>query len=153
MKSIAFIVLSLFFSFAWAVDVHKMATPELQETYESINTELRCLVCQNQTIADSNAELAADLRRQVAEMLEQGKSKQDVIDFMTARYGDFVLYKPAFHGKTALLWWAPAIFLLLGIVAAFIVVRQKSRTQGDRGVANTEQQQKASRLLDEGDGV
>lgn len=152
MKLIAFIVLSVFSYVALAVDVQKMSSPQLQQTYESINTELRCLVCQNQTIADSNADLAADLRRQVAEMLEQGKSKQNIIDFMTARYGDFVLYKPSFYGKTALLWWAPALFLLLGIVAVFIVVRQKKRTQVDR-VVNTEQQQKASRLLDEGDGA
>jgi cytochrome c-type biogenesis protein CcmH len=137
---------------AAAVDAHQMATPELQNTYESINAELRCLVCQNQTIADSNAELARDLRRQVGEMLTQGKSKQDIIDFMTQRYGDFVLYKPPFKGKTTLLWLAPGLFLLSGVVTVFFVVRRR-KTAATRVSINTEQQKKVSRLLDEGDGV
>jgi cytochrome c-type biogenesis protein CcmH len=135
---------------AGAVDAHQMATPELQKTYESINSELRCLVCQNQTIADSNAELAGDLRRQVGEMLEQGKSKQDIIDFMTERYGDFVLYKPPFKGKTTLLWLAPGLFLVMGVVTVFFVVRRR-KSLSTAVIINSEQQKKISGLLDEGD--
>jgi cytochrome c-type biogenesis protein CcmH len=135
---------------AGAVDAHQMATPALQKTYESINSELRCLVCQNQTIADSNADLAKDLRRQVGEMLEQGKSKQDIINFMTERYGDFVLYKPPFKGKTSLLWLAPGLFLLAGVVTVFFVVRRRKNASAAVTI-NSEQQKKISRLLDEGD--
>ena len=86
------------------VEYRQFANPEQQAAYENLTSELRCLVCQNQTIADSNAELAADLRRQVYEMLQQGKSKQDIALFMTDRYGDFVLYNPPFKLKTGLLW-------------------------------------------------
>jgi cytochrome c-type biogenesis protein CcmH len=137
---------------AGAVDAHQMATPELQKTYESINSELRCLVCQNQTIADSNADWAKDIRRQVGEMLQQGKSKQAIIDFMTERYGDFVLYKPPFKGKTSLLWLAPGLFLLVGVVTVFFVVRRRKSVSA-AVIVNTEQQKKISRLLDEGDGL
>jgi cytochrome c-type biogenesis protein CcmH len=76
----------------FAIDDHQLTDPKQQKAYELIISELRCLVCQNQTIADSNAELAADLRRQTFEMLQQGKSKDEIVQFMTDRYGDFVLY-------------------------------------------------------------
>lgn len=150
MKTLFIIVLLMLSRLAAAVDAHQMATPELQKTYESINSELRCLVCQNQTIADSNAELAGDLRRQVGEMLEQGKSKQDIVNFMTERYGDFVLYKPPFKGKTTLLWLAPGLFLVIGVVTVFFVVRRR-RGLSSGTVINSEQQKKMNRLLDEGD--
>ena len=112
-----------------AVDTHQLPDPAQQKTYERIISELRCLVCQNQTIADSNAELAADLRRQVFEMLQQGKSKDDIIQFMTARYGDFVLYNPPFKAKTGLLWLGPVVFLIIGIaMISFFLHRKKHRT-------------------------
>lgn len=152
MRTLFIIALLMLSTGAMAVDVHKMATPELQETYEDINDELRCLVCQNQTIADSNADLAADLRRQVAEMLAQGKSKQDIIHFMTERYGDFVLYKPPFKGKTSLLWLAPGLFLLVGVVTVFFVIRRRKKPLANANM-DLEQQQKISRLLDEGNDL
>lgn len=111
----------------FAIDDHQLADPEQQKTYELINSELRCLVCQNQTIADSNAELAADLRRQVFEMLQQGKSKDDIIQFMTDRYGDFVLYNPPLKTKTALLWLGPIAFLLTGFTMIFWFIRRKKQ--------------------------
>ncbi len=150
LKTLSMMVLLMLSPLANAVDARQMATAELQETYESINSELRCLVCQNQTIADSNAELAGDLRRQVAEMLQQGKSKQDIIDFMTQRYGDFVLYKPPFKGKTSLLWLAPGLFLVVGMVTVFFVVRRR-KSASMQPIINDEQQKKISKLLDEGD--
>jgi cytochrome c-type biogenesis protein CcmH len=112
----------------FAVDFHQLDDPEKQKTYELINSELRCLVCQNQTIADSNAELAGDLRRQVFEMLQQGKSKDDIITFMTDRYGDFVLYNPPFKAKTSLLWVGPIVFLLIGLAMVFWIIRRKKNT-------------------------
>ena len=135
-------------SFA-AIDSYQFKDPERQASYESLTSELRCLVCQNQTIADSNAELAADLRRQVYEMLQQGKSKADILQFMTDRYGDFVLYNPPFKAKTGLLWLGPAIFLSLGLIALYIIVKRKKAA-----VVNQEdsaQLAKIRSLLDEGD--
>src|SRR6187551_2017125 len=90
------------------------ADPALEARMTRITAELRCLVCQNQTIADSNAGLAVDLRRETREMLRQGKSDAEIIAYMTARYGDFVLYRPPLKATTALLWFGPAAMLALG---------------------------------------
>jgi cytochrome c-type biogenesis protein CcmH len=92
-----------------------------------ITSELRCLVCQNQTIADSHAELAVDLRNQVMEQLKGGKTDQQIIDYMTARYGDFVLYRPPLKSTTAILWFGPGVLLLGGLVGLFLVLRKRSR--------------------------
>jgi len=123
-----FLILILFTlslnSFA-AVEYKKFDNPEQEEVYQVLIEELRCLVCQNQTIADSNAELAKDLRRQVYEMLQQGKSKDEIATFMTERYGDFVLYNPPFKVKTGVLWIGPVIFLLIGLVMLFVFTRRK----------------------------
>lgn len=89
------------------------ADPVLAARYEALTRELRCLVCQNQSIADSNASLAADLRREVREQLERGATDPEIIAFMTARYGDYVLYRPPVSAATLLLWVGP--FMLLGI--------------------------------------
>lgn len=103
------------------------ADPALEARVMKLSSELRCLVCQNQTIADSHAELAVDLRRQVREMLQAGQSDQQVIDFMTARYGDFVLYRPPFKPLTALLWVGPAVMVVVGLGTLFVVLRRRSR--------------------------
>ena len=92
-----------------------------------ISSELRCLVCQNETIAASHAELAVDLRRQVREMLQNGQNEQQVVDYMTARYGDFVLYRPPFKALTALLWIGPAVMVVVGLGTLFVVLRRRSR--------------------------
>jgi cytochrome c-type biogenesis protein CcmH len=131
------------------VEYREFANPEQQEAYENLTSELRCLVCQNQTIADSNAELAADLRRQVYEMLQQGKSKQDIAQFMTDRYGDFVLYNPPFKLKTGLLWIGPVVFLLIGLIAVFLFTRRK-KTAATVEIS-AEKQQKIRSLLEKGD--
>jgi cytochrome c-type biogenesis protein CcmH len=99
----------------------------LQARFESITKELRCLVCQNESIADSNAQLAADLRRQVREMLVAGKSDDAIFGFMTDRYGDFVRFSPPLEPKTLLIWGAPFIMLLVGATIIYRVVRQRSR--------------------------
>ena len=100
--------------------------PEYEQRYHFILEELRCLVCQNQTLADSSSELANDLRIEVKEMLEQGKSDQEILDFMSARYGDFVLYKPPVKPHTWLLWVGPFLFLIGGIVAVIGMVRKRA---------------------------
>jgi cytochrome c-type biogenesis protein CcmH len=98
----------------------------LQTRFERIASELRCLVCQNETIADSNADLAVDLRQQVREMLVAGKSDQAIFEFMTNRYGEFVRFKPPLELKTLFIWGAPFIMLLLGGVIIYRVVRHRS---------------------------
>jgi cytochrome c-type biogenesis protein CcmH len=103
------------------------AEPELEAKMLSISGELRCLVCQNETIAASNAELAVDLRNQIRDMLRQGQSQQQIIDYMTARYGDFVLYRPPMRVDTVLLWFGPTLLMIGGLATLFIVLRRRSR--------------------------
>jgi cytochrome c-type biogenesis protein CcmH len=91
------------------------ADPALEARVNALSAELRCLVCQNQTIADSHADLAVDLKNQVRDQLKAGRSEKDVIDYMTTRYGDFVLYRPPFKATTALLWGGPALLVLVGV--------------------------------------
>ncbi|MGR8998154.1 MAG: cytochrome c-type biogenesis protein [Gammaproteobacteria bacterium] len=156
MKRLLFIFLLIASHGSNAVDIHQLSDPKQQETYEILTKELRCLVCQNQTIADSNAELAGDLRRQVYEMLQQGKSRQEIVQFMTDRYGDFVLYKPRFAGKTSVLWIAPVVFLLMGLFTVFFFIRRKKTAAnlasqaGSLGV-DAEKQKKIRSLLEKGD--
>jgi len=101
--------------------------PVLEARMVRITSELRCLVCQNQTIADSHADLAVDLRREARELLSQGKSDQDVIDYMTARYGDFVLYRPPLKATTLLLWGGPALMLLIGAGVGIATIARRNR--------------------------
>jgi cytochrome c-type biogenesis protein CcmH len=113
---------------AFAVDTGTTFTdPALQARYEHLIRELRCLVCQNQSIADSNASLASDLRREVREMILAGRSDDEIRAFMTERYGDFVLYKPPVAPRTWLLWLAPALLLLGGIGVAGLVILRRAR--------------------------
>jgi len=113
---------------ARALDAYgQLEDPALQARFERITLQLRCLVCQNESIADSNVELAADLRRQVREMLVAGKSDDEIFKFMTDRYGEFVRFSPPLEPKTLLIWGAPFIILLLGVAIIYRVARQRSR--------------------------
>jgi cytochrome c-type biogenesis protein CcmH len=104
-----------------ALDVNgQLEDPALQTRFEDITKNLRCLVCQNESVADSNAQLAGDLRRQVREMLVAGNSDAEIFKFMTDRYGDFVRFNPPLESKTLLIWGAPFIMVVVG---SFIVVR------------------------------
>ncbi len=109
---------------AYAIDAGKaFDDPEMQVRYEKIISEVRCLVCQNQTIKDSNAFLAEDLRREIKRMLTESKTDAEIFDFLVVRYGDFVLYRPRMSGKTLVLWIAPFLLIALGGLVAFNVVR------------------------------
>jgi cytochrome c-type biogenesis protein CcmH len=101
--------------------------PVLQERYENINRELRCLVCQNQTIADSNATLAQDLRREVRDMIAAGQTDAQIREFMIERYGDFVLYRPRMTAGNFLLWAAPVLLLVIGALVLVRVVRRRAQ--------------------------
>jgi cytochrome c-type biogenesis protein CcmH len=103
-----------------------LADPIQQETYERLTNEVRCLVCQNQTIADSSAPLAADLRREIREMVEAGRSEAEIQTFLLDRYGDFVLYRPRFIPSTAMLWLAPVILLLIGGIGLRRIIQRRA---------------------------
>ena len=112
---------------AVAIDTEgPLPDPAMQARFEQITNELRCLVCQNQTIADSNAELAQDLRAKTREMLLAGASDTEIRTYMTDRYGDFVLYRPPLTARTAILWAAPFLLLLIGGLAMFNVIRRRA---------------------------
>ena len=106
-----------------------VADPALEARVMSLAVELRCLVCQNQTIADSHADLAVDLRNQVREMLRSGQSEKQIIDYMTARYGDFVLYRPPVKGTTLLLWFGPWALMAGGLAGLWWELRRRSRME------------------------
>ena len=107
------------------------ANPEIEARMMAVATELRCLVCQNQTIADSHAGLAEDLRQQIREMLANGKSERQILDYMTERYGDFVLYRPPFKPATALLWIGPALLMVVALTALATVLRRRQRLSAE----------------------
>jgi cytochrome c-type biogenesis protein CcmH len=123
--------------------------PAAEARLKHLAVELRCLVCQNQTLADSNAPLAEDLRREVREMIAKNMSDQEIIDFLVSRYGDFVLYRPPWKATTTLLWLGP--FLLLGVGAAAFVVALRRRAQISVDVPMTEEERRrVERLLSQG---
>lgn len=112
---------------AGAIDADApIADEEQRLLYEDLIAEVRCLVCQNQTIGDSTAPLAADLRREIRSLVESGQSEGQIKDFLTDRYGEFVLYRPRYTGATAVLWIAPGALVLMGGVALWRVVRKRA---------------------------
>jgi cytochrome c-type biogenesis protein CcmH len=128
-------LLLAFPALAPAIDTERaFDDPVLQQRYENINRELRCLVCQNQTIADSNAGLASDLRREVRELIAAGKTDDEIREFMIERYGDFVLYRPRMTAQNLLLWAAPILLLVFGVIAALRVIRRRAAEADDESV-------------------
>ena len=137
---------------AWAKEaVPTNMDPLRQKRAVELEANLRCLVCQNQTIADSNAELAQDLRRQVREQIAEGRTDTEIIGYMVQRYGDFVLYKPPVKAATLLLWFGPALLLVLGIFALWRHVRTRNR-RVESAPLSAEELDKANALLDGGEG-
>jgi cytochrome c-type biogenesis protein CcmH len=108
------------------------ADPALEARMQKIAVELRCLVCQNQTIADSPAGLSDDLRREIREQLQRGASDEQVVQYMTDRYGDFIRYRPPVKGSTVALWVGPLVLLVLGVAVLVIVLRRRARLAPDR---------------------
>ncbi|MFT5218152.1 MAG: cytochrome c-type biogenesis protein CcmH [Planctomycetota bacterium] len=141
------LVITLLLAFASAspasIEAYEFETAEMEADYNQLVNELRCLVCQNQNLAGSDADLARDLRRQTYEMLIAGKSSDQVVEFMIARYGDFVLYRPQFQLNTYLLWLGP--FVLLVVVLIVLVRRLRGAAVGK--IASDESMSKAEQLL------
>ena len=142
------LVVGLFASstLSFAIETYQFSNTEDEVRYQKMIAELRCLVCQNQNLADSNAELAQDLRAKTFEMINAGASNNEIAEFMVARYGDFVLYRPPLKGQTLLLWIGPFGILLIALVVFFITIRRsQSKTK-----LPTAARAKAASLLDEG---
>ena len=128
------------------VEAYQFDDPAKEARYKQLIAELRCLVCQNQNLAESNAELAVDLRRQTYEMVSRGASDEEVITFMVERYGDFVLYRPPFKTSTAALWIGPFVILGAGVLVLVVFIRRRAREQPPE--LTTEDHERAQRLLD-----
>ena len=124
-------ILLILFSSALSarIETHVFNSPEDEARYQTLTEELRCLVCQNQNLADSNAELAQDLRRQTYEMVQAGKSNEEIVAYMVQRYGDFVLYRPPFRPATLLLWVGPFAFLAIGVAILLGFIRRRKKTE------------------------
>ena len=131
---------------SFAIETYQFSNTEDEVRYQKMIAELRCLVCQNQNLADSNAELAQDLRAKTFEMINAGASNNEIAEFMVARYGDFVLYRPPLKGQTLLLWIGPFGILFIALIVFFITVRRsQSKTK-----LSTQARARAASLLDEG---
>lgn len=154
MKVLLALVFALFFaSTATAVDsateAALAADPVAEKRLQHLSEELRCLVCQNQTIADSNAELAQDLRREIRAMIRDGRSDKEIIDFMVVRYGDFVLYRPPVQGNTLLLWGGPLALMLLGLAVLLRYLRRRAARVADDAPLSADEASRAEALLKE----
>ena len=123
--------------------------PQAEARLKHLAIELRCLVCQNQTLADSNAPLAEDLRREVREMIAKDMSDKDIIEFLVTRYGDFILYRPPLKATTTLLWVGPFVLLIAGVAALVLALRRRQKKLVDLSLSE-EERNRVARLLSEG---
>lgn len=147
------LVLGLLTGPAYASSTNEAAVaedPVAERRLQELSKELRCLVCQNETIADSNAELAVDLRREIRGLIREGRSDREILDFMVTRYGDFVLYRPPVKGITVLLWSGPLLLLLIGIIAMRSHLKRRTALVADATRPLTaEEKRRADALLKE----
>lgn len=132
-----------------AVNLYQFDDPAEEERYKKLIAELRCLVCQNQNLADSDAELAQDLRSKTYNMIREGKTDAEIIDYMVQRYGDFVLYRPPLRTSTALLWLGPFIIFGVGVVVLINVIRRRRKASAEN--VEDDRLEKARQLLEQED--
>ncbi len=121
------------------VETYNFKDGVTQKRYQQLVKELRCPKCQNQNLADSNSQIAVDLRHEVYEMVTAGNSDDEIVDFMVERYGEFVLYRPKVSSLTYILWFGPAIFLLVGVVIVVFIIRQKSPAKEEQTLSDSQQ--------------
>jgi cytochrome c-type biogenesis protein CcmH len=129
------------------VDTYVFQDEVTKIRFQALNKELRCPKCQNQNLADSNSPIAADLRKEVYQLLQQGKADSEIVNFMVDRYGEFVLYRPRVSQLTYVLWFGPIVLILGGMLIVVVIVRRKPVAKKDL-VLTTTQQKKLSRFLD-----
>jgi cytochrome c-type biogenesis protein CcmH len=131
------------------IETYEFSNPELEARYQQLSEELRCPKCQNQNIADSNAPIAQDLRGLLHQQLEQGASDDEILEYMVDRYGEFVRYRPRFGGTTLILWAAPVLLLLAGVVVLLLTLRSRpQRTDPTSNTLSREEQARVQALLD-----
>ena len=147
MKQLVLLLLLLSGSAAAVVDTYEFENDGMRARYYQFVEELRCPNCQSQNLAGSNSMVAADLRREVHRLLHEGLSDQQITEHMINRYGDYILYRPQFKSETALLWGAPIIFLIIGMVAVVFIGRRQKRALVSKGQLAAEEQQEFERLL------
>jgi len=128
------------------VDTYVFKDKVTEIRFNALNKELRCPKCQNQNLADSNSPIAADLRREVYDLLQQGKADIEIVDFMVARYGEFVLYRPRVSSLTYILWYGPAGLLLIGVIVVVMILRKKPAKKVQKTLSD-EQQSKLDQIL------
>lgn len=126
-----------------AIDTYTFASDAERARFHDLTKELRCPKCQNQDIADSNSPIAADLRREIHRMLQEGQSDQQIVDYLVARYGDFVRYKPPLDGRTALLWYGPGALLLGGLLVVAVIVARRRRAERVPSAARLDEDERA----------
>ena len=145
MQSLKLLLVLLFSLPAWAaIETYQFSSPQQEETYQQLTQQLRCPQCQNNNIADSNATISNDMRAKVYELLQQGKNKQEVVDYMVQRYGNFVTYDPPLTLSTLFLWLIPAALLLLGVIVLF---RRKPQAQNKNNNNLALDQQRLNSIL------
>lgn len=152
MRKLLYVLLLFFIALplAHAAEAPSVAAdPVLEERVVALAAELRCLVCQNQSLEDSHAELAMDLKHQIREKLRQGESEREILDYMVERYGDFVLYRPPVKSTTWLLWFGPVLLLVLGFVVLFMKLRQRRSAIAKKPVLSAAEHARAASLLSE----
>ncbi len=136
---------------AAVIETYEFSDPALEVRYQILSEELRCPKCQNQNIADSNAPISQDLRKLLYQQLEEGASDPEILDYMVARYGEFVRYRPRFGGATAMLWLAPVVLLALGLLTVFLMLRGRNRNTVSAVQLSTQEQQRLQELMDKAD--
>ncbi|USD66006.1 cytochrome c-type biogenesis protein [Vibrio sp. SCSIO 43136] len=147
-KSVLFsVALMVSFAASSAIDVHEFDSVEQEQLFKELSSTLRCPKCQNNSIGDSNAPLAQDLRQKVYEMLKQGKSEDQIVDYMIARYGNFVTYNPPITAATSILWLGPIAVVLLGF--GFIVLRSRKKPTAAQQQWDEDKEARLKALLDE----
>ena len=134
-------------SAAAVIETYEFSNPELEVRYRQLSQELRCPKCQNQNIADSNAPISQDLRKLLYQQLEAGANDEEILDYMVARYGEFVRYRPSFTGATALLWLAPVLLLMIGIAVAVAAARARRSRVEQSALLNADDEQSLRELL------
>ena len=131
-----------------AIEAHEFSNDVDRQRYQSFIEEMRCPKCQNQNLAGSDSPISADLRRELYEMIKDGKSDKEIVDFMVERYGDFILYRPRITPVTYALWGAPAALLLIGSIVIIMILRRRRRISiGQEGQLSEEEQARLARLL------
>jgi cytochrome c-type biogenesis protein CcmH len=148
----ALLMIALALGTGWAKEAAPLAEdPVVEQRLIAISEEMRCLVCQNESLAGSRADLAQDLRRELRTLIKQGKTDAEIRDFMVERYGDFVLYRPRIKPQTYLLWGGPFLLMIVAVAVLLVYLRRRNRVVVDEDHLSEDESSRAQALLQEGE--